>query len=139
MVRTLFSAYMFFIVCWMSCTLPSIAKQLNPFEGKWINDYGRVDINKCHKDKCKLYILTINELHTCEVEGILKILSKTSALLKLRKGSVVNFTLNKRILTISIPANSLEESREYCGLRGYFDGEYTHSKDSVSSSGVKLN
>lgn len=107
-------------------------KLTNPFEGTWTNDYGSIVITNCDDKRCKIKIETANGAHTCDLEEKLTILSSNKAVFQLeslsaKKSAPINLSLSKHIVTINVPQNSREAAREHCGMRGFFEGEYTNT------------
>jgi len=121
------------------CLLLSIsdnAYSASPWEGKWEigrydNDFGGgLIIQNCQNNKCDFDIGTVNGAHTCDVKGQMKI-NGTEAIyhetMKIfededAKKATVHFQLNaqKNIIIVKCEGNC----RYYCGMQGYFEGEY---------------
>lgn len=110
----------------------------NPFNGTWINDYGRVTINDCKHKKCFTKIYTDNGRFTCEIDGFLYVQSPRDAILYLEslefdesgkhKNVPIKFFLSNQKIVITIPEESHSIARDYCGAAGSFDGKYINSK-----------
>jgi len=47
--------------------------------------------------------------------------------LKKKRFVPVNLTRSKQVITVTVPEASKKTARSYCGLRGFFEGEYTNS------------
>jgi hypothetical protein len=109
---------------------------INPFQGTWINDYGSVNITYCKEKKCKIEITTANGAHTCDLEGklitqssqaIFQIGNSDTDTLNKKQFVPINLSLSKQVITVTVPEESHEAARGHCGLRGFFEGEYTNS------------
>lgn len=109
----------------------------NPFQGSWVNDYGNVDITHCNKMECKIKIETVNEEHSCELEGKVITPSSHNAIFQLKNFGTdglkkmrfvpINLSRSKHVITVTIPEESNDAARGYCGYRGFFEGEYINS------------
>lgn len=105
------------------------AEAVNVFQGKWINDYGVVEISKCKNRVCQIVIQTAYAAYTCDIDAKLKTLSDKLAVFQIAgngKTFPINLSLKKQVITVDIPEKSVSASRSMCGLRGIFHGEYTN-------------
>ena len=112
-------------------------KSANPFQGKWINDNGSVDITNYNDMKCKIEISTANGAHTCELHQELTVLSNKTATFQVKnldtaiegkkKFFPITLSLSNQIITVTIPQGGEAAAGGYCGARGFFEGEYTNS------------
>lgn len=109
----------------------------NLFQNTWRNDYGDVTITNCNEMKCSIKIDTSIDAFSCDLDGELTVLSKSAAVFQMenpdttsvgeKKYFPINLSLSKQTLTVSVPEESHETSRGYCGMRAFFEGEYTSS------------
>lgn len=113
------------------------ANATNPFQGIWKSDNGQIGITNCQEKKCKIEIITANGAHTCEIVEELTALSNHSAVFQLKDLNIdgdnkkrllpINLSLSRQVITVTIPPSSKDAARGYCGMQGFFEGEYTNS------------
>lgn len=103
----------------------------NPFQNTWSSNDGTVTITQCQGMKCKIKIDTMIGAFTCDLEGVLFVLSDKEALFQIKKVDndqnklfPIRVSLSKQSITVTIPKGSHEAARGYCGNRVGFEGEY---------------
>ena len=103
--------------------------------GRYVeNLFGSLKITDCKGDFCHFNIVTANGAHTCNLEGKLKI-DADKGEYKIRVDNfegkyddiIVTFNLDTNKNIIEVDANYV--SRRYCGMQGYFTGEYENENN----------
>lgn len=131
--RPCFMTVILLLFTYNSCCLATAS--INPFQGKWVNDYGTVEISNCEDKTCKIEIFTANGAHMCNLTEKLTVLSDRAAIFKVKNDYVdngkdlypINIALSQHTISLSVPEKSLEAARGYCGMRAFFAGKYTNS------------
>lgn len=130
--------YILFLTC---ASFAAQAQELSEWQGKWeLGRYwdgagGSLIISDCQKDKCHFEIGTVNGAHTCSVEGEISI-SDNQAIFEEevdfgegeeKRKTQIAMTLDrtKNIITVQNKSGN----NVYCGMRGFFDGEYENEKN----------
>jgi len=119
--------------------ISKLAAAQSEWEGTWLYARyyngmdGSLQISDCQDNKCKFDIGTFNGAHTCSVSGSITI-DKNHAIFTETTNyfeneppatTLITMVLNpeKRIITVKREDNN---SNRYCGMQGYFEGEYEH-------------
>ncbi|MBP3687362.1 MAG: hypothetical protein J6J35_03240 [Alphaproteobacteria bacterium] len=110
------------------------------WSGVWIYNrysntpFGSLTITDCKNNQCDFTIGTMNGAHTCSLEGKLKINADKAEYrekYETPEGKdeeiIVTFELDNAKRIIKIDAN--DQSRFYCGMQGYFIGEYENENN----------
>lgn len=131
-----------FYILFFACTsFVAHAQELSEWQGKW--EFGRywdgaggsLIISDCQKDKCRFEIGTVNGAHTCSVEGEISV-SDNQAIFeeemdfgeggeKIKTQIAMTLDRTKNIITVQNKSGN----NVYCGMRGFFDGEYENEKN----------
>ena len=117
------------------------AQAKSPWEGVWIFDRyshatgGTLKIENCKEDSCEFDLGTYNGAHICSFGGEIKIKGNTAEHRESTDFSedgtdqeaVINFKLDEQKNIITVEGNN--NCRYFCGMHGYFEGEYENEKN----------
>ncbi len=107
------------------------------WEGKWIYERylssigGSLQITNCRDNKCHFEIITYHGAHTCDINGEMAVNENTAVFtdkaeeFEPETPYIIKFTLDAQKRRITVKKED-KNSNIYCGMRGYFEGEYEH-------------
>lgn len=131
-------SFLFFLVlfCLSACGDGHVPS--SQWQGVWeYNRYvtsmgGTLEISDCQNKSCVFHIQTYNGAHLCEIEGTMTVVGDKASYVEeadpnlntLSESARVSFKLDNHKKIITVTGN--DAIRYYCGLQGYFEGEYEY-------------